>query len=293
MSFPRFSSELNLPRCLFYRRIQSLFKLFVIGLFLWGYFGGGSARAQVPDLKPQGHVNDYAGVLNPAVRQRLEVLGRELDQKTGSQMAIVIVNSLEEEPIEDYAIALAERWGIGRKERGDTGVLLLLAIQDRRNRIEVGYGLEPILPDGRVGGILRAMRPHLRNGDYDSAVALGAAQIAGFIAREHNVSLGSPMPRTTGRAASRREGSPLRSLIRLAFLLGIMLLVFRPSRRRRGGWYGSGRGMGTGLVMGGLMGAMLGGGMRGDYGGGGGFSSGGFGGFGGGGFGGGGASGSW
>ena len=290
MGISHLRSEFSPPRCIFSRRIRSLAELFVIALFLLGCVGDWTARAQIPDLKPQGYVNDYAGILTPAIRQRLEALGRELDQKTGSQIAIVIVNSLEEEPIENYAILLAERWGIGRKEKGDNGVLLLLAIQDRRNRIEVGYGLEPILPDGRVGGILRAMRPHLQNGDYDSAVALGATQIAGFIAREHNVSLGSPMPQTSRRATSRQGRSPLRGLIRLAFFLGFMMLMFRPSRRRRGGWYGSG--MGTGLVMGGLMGAMLGGGMRGGHGGGG-FSSGGFGGFGGGGFGGGGASGSW
>ena len=257
-------------------------------LLLSGWAGVGPLGAQVPDQKPRAYINDYAGVLSEPVRSRLEALARELDQKAGSQIAVVIVNSLEGEPIENFSLDLATRWGIGRKERGDTGALLLLAIQDRQNRIEVGYGLEPILPDGRAGAILRAMRPHLQAGDYDSAIMLGFGEIATIVARENQVTLGSPMPQPAGRSTGRGRRSRLGVLVRLMFFLGFIFLLSRP-RRRRAGWYGSG--VGTGLVMGGLLGAMLGGGMRGGSGGG--FSSGGFGGFGGGGFGGGGASGSW
>ncbi len=247
-----------------------------------------SLQAQVPDLQPRGYINDYAGVLSAAARQTLEALAAELDRKTGAQLAVVIVRSLDGEPIENYSIALTERWGIGRKEQGDTGVLLLLAIEDRQNRIEVGYGNEGIINDARVGDILRAMRPGLQQNDYDGAILLGTGQIAALIARDKGVTLqlgGQAAPSETRRSTR----NPLRGLIRLIMFLGLGLLMFRPGRRRRG-WYGPG--VGTGLVMGGLMGAMLGGGMRGGYSGGG-ISSGGFGGFGGGGFGGGGASGSW
>ena len=259
-------------------------------LLLVGWAGVGPLGAQVPDQKPRAYINDYAGVLSEPVRSRLEAVARELDQKAGSQIAVVIVNSLEGEPIENFSLDLATRWGIGRKESGDTGALLLLAIQDRQNRIEVGYGLEPILPDGRVGAILRAMRPHLQAGDYESAIMLGFGEIAGIVARENQVTLGSPLPQPAGRSTGRGRRSRLGVLVRLIFFLGFILLLSRP-RRRRAGWHGSG--VGTGLVMGSLLGAMLGGGMRGGFGGGGGFSGGGFGGFGGGGFGGGGASGSW
>ena len=270
-------------------RLNSVFPC-VGFLLLLGWTGVCPLTAQVPDQKPRAYINDYVGVLSAPVRARLEAVARELNQKAGSQIVVVIVNSLEGEPIENVSLDLATRWGIGSKERGDTGALLLLAIQDRQNRIEVGYGLEPILPDGKVGAILRDMRPHLQAGDYDSAIMLGFGEMAGVVARENQVTLGSPMPQPSGRSTRRGRRSGLRGLIQLVFLLGFIFMLSRP-RRRRAGWYGPG--VGSGLVMGGLLGAMLGGGMRGGFGGGGGFSSGGFGGFGGGGFGGGGASGSW
>lgn len=248
--------------------------------------GAGCALAQVPDAKPTGYVNDYAGVLSPAAKQQLEGLATELDRKTGSQLAVVTVNSLQGEPIDDFSINLASRWGIGRKDKGDTGVLLLLAVQDRQSRMEVGYGIEPIITDGQAGSILRGMRPALEAGDYDGAVLQAAGQVAGLIAKAKQVSLGTPLPQPARQPARGRRGSPLGGLIWLLFIFGIPFLMM--PRRRRGGWYG---GSATGFILGGILGSMLGGGFRG--GGGGGFSSGGFGGFGGGGFGGGGASSSW
>ncbi|MEE8257495.1 MAG: TPM domain-containing protein, partial [Acidobacteriota bacterium] len=232
----------------------------VLFVFLLGWTGACPLTAQVPDQKPRAYINDYVGILSAPVRARLEAVARELDQKASSQIVVVIVNSLEGEPIENFSLDLATRWGIGSKERGDTGALLLLAIQDRENRIEVGYGLEPILPDGRVGAILRDMRPHLQAGDYDSAIMLGFGEIAGVVARENQVTLGSPMPQPASRSTGSRRRSPLGGLIRLVFLLGFIFMLSRP-RRRRPGWHGSG--VGRGLVMGGLLGAMLGGGMRG------------------------------
>ena len=244
------------------------------------------AQAQVPDSKPAGYVSDFAGVLSPQAKQQIEALATELDRKTGSQLAIVTVKSLQGEPIEDFSVALATRWGIGRKDKGDTGVLLLLAAQDRQNRMEVGYGIEPIIPDGRAGTILRDMRPLLRAGDYDGALMQAAGQVAALIAQASNVTLSVPVPQPNANRAPERRGSPLGGLIWLLILLGLPFLMI-PRRRRGGGWYGGGTT--TGLIIGGILGSLLGGGGRG----GGGSSSGGFGGFGGGGFGGGGASSSW
>lgn len=245
-----------------------------------------AAHAQTaPKLQPRGYVNDFAGVLSPAVREQLENLATELNQKTKSQVAVVIVPSLGGQPIDDYSIALAEKWGIGSKKAGDTGVMLLLAIKDHQDRIEVGYGIEPILTDGMAGEILRGMRPDLRAGNYNAAVTQAVGEIAGIIAKAHHVQLtGMPQMPRRGR---QQEGSPLGGLIWLLILFGLPLMMF--PRRYRGGWYG---GSMSGFILGGLLGSMLGGGMGGG-GGSGGFSSGGFGGFGGGGFGGGGASSSW
>lgn len=242
------------------------------------------AQAQLPDTRPSGYVSDFAGVMSAQGKQRLEALATEVDRKTGSQLAIVTINSLQGEPIEDFSVNLATKWGIGRKAQGDTGVMLLLAIQDRKSRMEVGYGIEPIIPDGRAGMILRDMRPRLREGDYDGALIQAAGEIASFIAQAKGVTLNVAVPQP-GRPGGERRGSPLGSLIWLLFFIIFPLLMF--PRRRRRGWYG---GSTTGVIVGGILGSMLGGGGgRG----GGGFSSGGFGGFGGGGFGGGGASSSW
>jgi uncharacterized protein len=248
----------------------------------------GLARAQAPNLKPQGYVNDFAGVLSATTRQKLTALATELDQKTKSQLAVVTVNSLNGQPIDDFSIALAEGWGIGSKKAGDTGVMLLLAVRDHKDRIEVGYGIEPILTDGMAGSILRSMLPDLRRGDYNAAVTSGAVQIAAIIAKANHVQL-TGMPQMP-RPQRREGGSPLGGLLWLLIVFGLPLLMF--PRRYRGGWYG---GSMSGFILGGILGSLLGGGMGGGYrgGGGGGFSSGGFGGFGGGGFGGGGASGSW
>jgi uncharacterized protein len=252
--------------------------------------GAVDVRAQAPDLKPQGYINDFAGALSAPAKQRLEALCTELNQKTKAQLAVVTINSLNGEPIEDYSVSLATRWGIGSKKAGDTGVLLLLAIQDRLSRIEVGYGLEPILPDGKVGSILREMRPALRQGDYDSAVSQAVGEMAGIIAQASGVTLSAPLPQPA-RRPPQQKGSPFGALVWLLLLFGLPILLF--PRRRRAGWYGSGSG--TGYIIAGLLGYFLGGGRGGFFGGGGGGfgSSGGFGGFGGGGFGGGGASSSW
>jgi uncharacterized protein len=243
-----------------------------------------AAPAQVPDLKPTGHVNDYAGVLSPQAKQQIESLAVELQQKTGAQVAVAIVQSLGDEPIENYANTLAQRWGVGDQQ--DRGALLLLATDDRKLRLEVGYGLEPIIPDGRAGEILDEVTAHLRRGDYDSAVAAGVIRVAQIVAQDAGVTL-------TGAAApplrqQRRRNSPS-GWWPLLFILPFLLF---PRRGRRGGWRGD---AGTTAWMLGSLGGL---GRRGGLGGrgfrdGGGFGGGGFGGFGGGGFGGGGASRSW
>ncbi len=240
-----------------------------------------SARAQMPAEKPKAYVSDFAGVISPAARERLESLSTELDQKAHAQLAVVTVNSLEGRPVEDFTIDLATKWGIGTKAKkagdqaADRGVLLFLAVQDRRDRIEVGYGLEPIIPDGRAGGILRSMTPYLRNGDYDSAMLLGAGSIASIIAQDAGVSLSGALP-VPGRQ-SESDGSPI-SLAKIIIILLFLgpFILFSLLRGSRGFWFG---------------GPYIGGGGGGGWSSGGG--GGGFGGFGGGSFGGGGASGSW
>ncbi len=248
-------------------------------LLAWLVLSAGlQAHAQMPAAKPAGYVSDFAGVLSPAAQQRLEALSTELDQKAHAQLAIVTVKSLEGRPLEEFTIDLATKWGIGYKgkigdETKDRGVLLFLAVDDHRDRIEVGYGLESIIPDGRAGSILRSMTPYLRNGDYDSAVLLGASSIASIVAEDAKVTLGSALPRSA-RQESGEDEQPL-SLLKILIILAILLPFLLLSRRRSGIWYGGGGWGGGGWSSGGSSGG------------------GGFGGFGGGSFGGGGASGNW
>jgi uncharacterized protein len=241
---------------------------------------------RVKDLKPQGYVNDFAGVLSAPAKEKLTALCAEVDQKAGAQIAIVTVSSLGSEPVEQFSIDLATQWGVGPKQQAG-GVLILLAPNDRKYRVEVGYGLEAILPDGKVGGFGREMVPLLQRNDYGGAVTLLTERIAAVIAADRGVTLDT----LSGAAPPSREPNTFPfSVSNLAWLLifflffpvsgFILRLLFAGSmgsRRRSGGWWMGGTGYGGGSWGGG------------GFGGGGG----GFGGFGGGSFGGGGASGSW
>src|SRR5579872_1461980 len=115
-------------------------------------------------LKPSGYVNDFAHVMDAGAKQRLESYCATLEQSTGVQMAIVTVDTLDGEPVEDVANRLYHQWGIGQKGK-DEGVLLLLSIKDRKQRAEIGLGLEEVLTDGDAGNILRGIRPILRQGN--------------------------------------------------------------------------------------------------------------------------------
>jgi uncharacterized protein len=210
-------------------------------------------------------------------------------------MALVTLSSLDGEPIDTVANTLYRKWGIGKKGK-DEGILLLMAIQDHKDRLEIGYGLEPILPDGFVGSVLRSMRPELRLQHYGAAMLTAAEQIGLRIAQAKGVSLDFGLPRPArAPMAQRSRGIPWPLII-----IGVLVLLFFLMRRggSSGGSRGGGGGMGgflTGMLLGNLLG---GGGGRGGGWGGGGFGGGsggggGFGGFGGGDSGGGGASSDW
>jgi uncharacterized protein len=246
---------------------------------------GGSASLFALDLKslkPQGYVSDFAHVVDPQSRAELEAYCAQLERSTGVQMAFVTLPSLDGNPIEDVSNTLFRQWGVGKKGK-DEGIMLLLSVQDHRDRIEVGYGLEPILPDGFDGSILRGIAPLLKQGAYGRAIISAAAQMSATIDRAKNIAP-EAAPRVRDRTiTTRSHGLPLPVII-----IGIVLLLLL----FRGG--GSGGGLLTGLILGNLLGR---GGRDGGGWGGGGFGGdsggGGFGGFGGGDSGGGGASGDW
>ena len=236
-------------------------------------------------LKPQGYVSDFAGVIDQAGRSRIESYCAAVERATGAQLALVTIASLQGEPIEDVANTIFRAWGVGQKGKNE-GIMLLLATNDHRSRLEVGYGLEPMIPDGMAGRILREMRPALRQRDYGDAMLAAAETIGETIAQAKHVSI--------GQAPHRRvHSSPADSIPWPVIIGGIFLVVWLI---RSGGPRGYGGHGGGGFLPGIILGNMMGRGTWGSRssGGFGGFDSGdGFGGFGGGDSGGGGASSDW
>jgi uncharacterized protein len=253
------------------------------------------ARAEkIADIRPQGYVTDLAKVIDPATSAKLETLCAEVEQKTGAQIAVVTVNSFDGRTREDYAADLYKQLGIGSK-KDNRGALLLIAPKERQYKIEIGYGLEPVINDARAGDIGRAMVPDLRSGDYSGAALVGTTLIAQLIAADKGVQLNG-VPAYQARAPA--SATPW--WIPVLIIVIIFLIVRSLSRSARGGGRGPRSGGGSALpwlLMGSAMGGRGGswgggfGGSSGGFSGGGGF--GGFGGFGGGLSGGGGAGGSW
>jgi uncharacterized protein len=243
---------------------------------------------QTKDIQPTGYVTDLASVVSPETKARLEALCTELQQKTEAQIAVVTVNSLEGESVEEYAVALYKHLGVGAKGT-DRGALVLVAPKDRKYRVEVGYGLEPVINDARAGDVGRAMVPLLRQGDYNGAIEAATWQLAQYIAADRGVTLSGQPPRRQIKSSPDEDGK-----FPFGWLIFALILLFFLIGSRRGGSQGRRMGPrgGGGWWIGPMIGSGWGGGGFG--GGGGGFSGGGgFGGFGGGSSGGGGASGSW
>src|SRR5215469_2195843 len=216
----------------------------------------------IKQLKPTGYVNDFAGVIDPESAEAIRSLCEQIDHKTKAQIAVVTIHSLDGADVESYAVDLYKAWGIGPKS-DNRGVLILLAVNDRRYRIEVGYGLEPILPDGKVGGFGREAAPLLQQSQYGPALRLMTSRVAGVIAEDAHVQLeGAAAPTPLAYPVpSGRPPSVLSMVIGL-----VVVLVFLGVLVRVGGW---------GLISF-LLGFFLGGGRsRGGWGGGGGFGGGG------------------
>src|ERR1700694_1117613 len=176
------------------------------------------AAEDVKKIHPTGYVSDLAGVITPEARTRLEALCAEVEQKTGAQLAIVTVQSREGESGENYAVNLFKQLGVGSK-KDNRGVLLLVAPSERKYRIEVGYGLEPVINDARAGDAGRAMVPFLRQGDYGNAAEAAAWQLAKYIADDAGVTLSGLPPAGRVRHIGSRGGN-----LGLWFVLGLIVL---------------------------------------------------------------------
>ena len=245
---------------------------------------GGGARSRAEDLPPPpaAWFNDYAGVVDPGDARRLDQKLRQLQEETSTQVVVAVFPKLPSPSLEDFTSRTAESWRVGRREL-DNGAIFFVFVEDRRMRVEVGYGLEGALPDALAGRILNdEVVPRFRQGDWAGGLEAGVDGILAAVRGEYT----APPP-------PERSGPPRSAIvIILVFIIVFFLLVHIGSPCGRGRTYG-GRGYrrdrshwGGGTWTGGGWGGGRGGGSWGG-GGGGGFMGGG------GSFGGGGASSSW
>jgi uncharacterized protein len=313
------SAILDARRSVLHSRCVVLFALLFAAL--------NSTLAFALDVPPlRARVNDLAGMLSPATAQTLEQRLADFERETGHQIAVLTIPSLEGDAIEDFGIRVAEAWKIGKKGF-DNGAILVIAQKERKLRIEVGYGLEGVLPDAIASRIIReVIVPRFRDGDFSGGIVAGVNAIL-------QVTKGEALPEAARRANGQRAAQR-GSLTTVLMITAILALFIGMTQRRLfGGIFGgsaaglvaalsSSTGLALALIVGAILGAVgssLGPGSssqwsggsryrRGGWGGGffpGGFGGGGFGGSGGGfgggggfsggggGFGGGGASGGW
>jgi len=201
---------------------------------------------------PRGFVNDFAQVLDTRTEARLESIAAALNQKTGIEVVTVTVPSLEGLPVTDYAVSLFEKWKIGKKGK-DNGVLILVAPVEKKVRIEVGYGLEPVLSDGKSGEILdHYMIPFFEEGSFSKGIEVGQILIVKHLAKAYGVPF-SELP-ISGKDETRAPSKiPFLFIILMLFLLfgghrlGLLpwLFFFLPRSGfddRFGGFGGSGFG---------------------------------------------------
>jgi len=279
---------------------------FAFGFLLALFALSAWAQVAVPDLSRR--VTDLSGTLSVQQITELESRLAALEAKKGSQIAVLIVPTLEGEDIAQYGIRVGEKWKIGRA-KVDDGVILIVAKNDRKLRIEVGYGLEGVIPDAIAKRVIaETITPPFQAGDFYGGIAAGVGQLEKLID-------GEPLPAPTQSNQSSRSGESLLPLLVIGFVVGNFLVPILGRGAASGvaglgtaglGWMASGVVLSSLLMGGGVLLAVLllgamgrgggGGWGSGGYGGGGGGFGGGGGGSwggGGGGFGGGGASGSW
>lgn len=147
--------------------------------------------------RPQGTVSDYAELLSPQARATLEANLAQFEKETSNQIIVVTFESLEEESLEDFSIRLAEAWKIGQKDK-DNGVIFLIFKNDRQMRIEVGYGLEGVLPDITAGMIIsQVVVPRFKQGEYDLGVQEGVAAIMAATQGEFQADVKEPLTDAT------------------------------------------------------------------------------------------------
>jgi len=234
------------------KRIVLIVSLFVLLLS----FANGWTD-QVPE-RPGNHVVDLAGIIGPHTKIEINRYLSELEQKTTAQMAVLTIKSLEGQTIEEFSLFIAhDKWKLGQKDK-DNGVLLVVALKERKYRIEVGYGLEGALPDSLVGGFGRSiLTPYFKKRQYSEGVMAAVVAIANEIADNAGVTI-TGLPKGKTAVKKSRSSGFISKLFSLGFFLILFFVFIRRPRSfltlfllssmggRRGPWGGSSGGFGGG-----------------------------------------------
>jgi len=222
-----------------------LFLLFFVGAFV------SQANAYYNPGNPAGFVNDYAHVLTEEQRQALENKLSQFEKSSTNEISVVIIPNLQDDTIENFAVKLFEAWGIGKKEK-DNGILLLIAMQDRKMRIEVGYGLEDKVTDAQAGWIINnVMKPAFKENNYYAGMNGAVDNIIALTRGDVNVSTYSSTSQKTGGYWNLEIF--LLAILGLAVFFGLMVFI-RALASSRSWWSGG--------LIGGIIGIGIG---RGSY----------------------------
>jgi uncharacterized protein len=214
------------------------------------FFAASALAAGETFPKPAGAVNDFAGVIPAQYAGPMENLAREVLEKTGTSIVVATIETIGDNDPNDYANRLYQAWGIGKKGE-DKGILIFLAVKERRVRIETGYGVEGILPDGLAGEILdRHAIPAFKAGDYGKGLSDTMAAVSAVVAKAAGIPplTGAPQPQQQRKVRTERGlgiGQIVLLILAVGFLLGtrqgramlpwLLLLLMNSGGGRRGG----------------------------------------------------------
>ena len=199
------------------------------------------ACAQTP--APQGRISDFANVIDESNRRLIGHVISDLEERTTSEMAVVTIDSTKGEAIEDYANRLHNQWGIGKKGK-DNGILLLIAVSDRKLKIEVGYGLEGSVPDGFAGDVIRnTITPHFKQGRFGDGIYAGALRLAQKIETDAGVAPPQQQSPTAPPTSGTSYAGPLARLFAgfaavmvlgpILFIVAVIVIIVGAARRAR------------------------------------------------------------
>lgn len=194
------------------------------------------ADIDLPEPSIEFYVYDETNLITEETKDYIIDINRKLEDETGAQIVVAMVNSLDGLEIEDYALELFRKWGIGDKDKNN-GVLFIISKNERKVRIEVGYGLEGALPDGKVGSVLdKHVIPSLKNDDYNTGIYNGFSALANIVCNEYEINIEKL------HVVESRDGIDAIAFpaLPIFILIVIAVLVLNPRTRRYGGYGGFG-----------------------------------------------------